>query len=244
MTQVKLGDKNIPFIYQGSELLYPNPVKDGLVLWYDFKGMENNDESKNIARDLSGNGNNGTLQNFNYTNDSGYNDGLKFDNVDDTIVTNTDIESKSFTLSMTIDININTQRNVQFLFGGVSHAFYMRKNFNDLHASILTTKQVTSPSGNKFFYELFSEGKTKCQVTLKVDDDNKTLSILGNGIVIGERLFDESISKWNLTRLGTWSSPVENNLDGSLLSTQLYTRALTEEEIQHNYKIEKERWGL
>ena len=242
MSQVKLGDKNIPFIYQGSELLYPNPVKNGLILWYDFKGMKNSDVGKGIVKDLSGKGNNGTLQNFAYTSESGYNDGLKFDNVDDTIVTNIDIESKSFTLSMTIDIN--TQRNVQFLFGGVSHAFYMRKNFNDLHASIFTTKQVTSPSGNKFFSELFSEGKTKCQVTLKVDDDNKTLSILGNGIVISERLFDESISKWNLTRLGTWSSPAENNLDGSLLSTQLYTRALTEEEIQHNYKIEKERWGL
>ena len=45
MTQVKLGDKNIPFIYQGNELLYPNPVKDGLVLWYDFKGMKNSDIS-------------------------------------------------------------------------------------------------------------------------------------------------------------------------------------------------------
>ena len=39
MSQVKLGDKNIPFIYQGNELLYPNPVKDGLVLYYDMKAQ-------------------------------------------------------------------------------------------------------------------------------------------------------------------------------------------------------------
>lgn len=242
MNTIRLGNNPISFVYKGNELIYPNPIKDGLILWYDFKGMKNDSVNKDIASDLSGNGNDGTLQNFAYTNKSGYNDGLKFDNVDDTIVTNTDIESKSFTLSMTIDISI--QKDIQFLFGGVSSAFYMRRYFNDLHASIYTTKQVVSPSGNKFFYELFSEGKTKCQVTLKVDDDNKTFSILGNGIVIGERLLDESISKWKLTRLGTWSSPAENNLDGSLLSTQLYTRALTEEEIQHNYKLEKERWGI
>ena len=242
MTQVKLGDKNIPFIYQGNELLYPNPIKNGLVLYYDFKGMKNSDASKNVARDLSGNGNNGTLQNFNYTNDSGYNDGLKFDNVDDTIVTNIDIESKSFTLSMTIDIN--NQKDIHFLFGGISSAFYMRRYLNDLHASIYTTKQVTSPSGNKFFYKLFSEGKTKCQVTLKVDDDNKIFSILGNGVVVDERVIEDSISNWKLTRMGTWSTSAENNLDGSLLSAQLYTRALSLEEIQYNYKLEKERWGL
>ena len=72
MSQVKLGDKNIPFIYQGNELLYPNPVKDGLVLYYDFKGMENSDVTKGVAKDLSGNGNDGELKNFVYTNESGY----------------------------------------------------------------------------------------------------------------------------------------------------------------------------
>ena len=242
MNIIKLGEDPISFVYQGNELLYPNPVKDGLVLWYDFAGMENDSVNKDIASDLSGNGNNGTLQNFAYTSDSGYNNGLKFDNIDDTVVTNIDIESKSFTLSMTIDIN--TQRDIQFLFGGVSSAFYMRRYYNDLHASISINKQVTSTPGNKFFYKVFSEGKTKCQVTLKVDDDNKTLSILGNGVLLDERVFDNSITNWKLTRLGTWSSATDNNLDGSVLSAQLYTRALSLEEIQHNYKLEKERWGL
>ena len=242
MSQVKLGDKNIPFIYQGNELLYPNPVKDGLVLWYDFKGMKNTSTNKDVARDLSDNDNNGTLQNFAYTSQSGYNNGLKFDNVDDTIVTNNNIESKSFTLSMTIDIN--TQKDIQFLFGGISATFYMRKNYDDLNASIFTVRQLTSKTGNRFFYKLSGEGKTKCQVTLKVDDDNKTFSILGNGVVLDERVLDNSITNWKLTRLGTWSSATDNNLDGSVLSTQLYTRALSLEEIQHNYKLEKERWGL
>ena len=85
MTQVKLGDKNIPFIYQGNDLLYPNPIKDGLVLWYDFKGMKNSDVTKGVVKDLSGMNNNGTLQNFVYTNESGYNNGLKFDGVDDVV---------------------------------------------------------------------------------------------------------------------------------------------------------------
>lgn len=64
---MKFGSKDIPFVYKGDKLIYPNPIKDGLLLWYDFKGMRNTDTDKEVAKDLSGNGNHGTLQNFNYS---------------------------------------------------------------------------------------------------------------------------------------------------------------------------------
>ena len=35
---IKLGNKDMSFVYKGNELVYPNPVQDGLVLWYDFSG--------------------------------------------------------------------------------------------------------------------------------------------------------------------------------------------------------------
>lgn len=241
MTQVKLGDKNIPFIYQGNNLLYPSPVKDGLVLYYDFKGMKNIDISKGIAKDLSGMNNNGTLQNFMYTNESGYDNGLKFDNVDDFVSLSVDIPM-SFTLSITIDFNIN--KDIQFLCGGVSRAFYIRKNYNDLHASVSTKSetQVTIPSGNRFFYQVSSSGKSKCQVTLSVDDTTKTMSIYGNGNLIATKVVGEQLKENKFTKLGIWE--VSNNLDGKIFSTQLYNRALSDTEIQYNYKLEKERWEL
>ena len=82
--ELRIGDSKPAFIYEGNELVYPNPVKDGLVLWYDFSGRTNADSQRGVAEDLSGNGNHGTLQNFNYTAESGY-DGnkLKFDGIDD-----------------------------------------------------------------------------------------------------------------------------------------------------------------
>ena len=64
---MKFGSKDIPFVYKGDKLVYPNPIKDGLLLWYDFRGMRNTDATKEVAKDLSGNGNHGTLQNFNYS---------------------------------------------------------------------------------------------------------------------------------------------------------------------------------
>ena len=65
--KMKFGSKDIPFVYKGDKLVYPNPIKDGLLLWYDFKGMRNTDVDRGVAKDLSGNGNHGTLQNFNYS---------------------------------------------------------------------------------------------------------------------------------------------------------------------------------
>lgn len=245
MTQVKLGDKNISFIYQGDQLLYPNPIKDGLVFWYDFKGINNTDVSKEIVKDLSKNKNNGVLQNFAYTNDSGYNDGLKFDNVDDIISLDVPME-KSFTLSMTIEANLDMP--VQFFCGANYAMFYIRKSSNDLHASITVegidggVKQITTYGGNAFFTNLSNNNKTKFQVNITVDSDIKELTLYGNGELLTNRSFEEDIKLVNLTKLGRWLN--SNNLDGKIFSTQMYNRALTEQEIQHNYKLEKERWEL
>ena len=244
MTQVKLGDENIPFIYQGDELLYPNPVKDGLVLWYDFKGIKNDDFNKEIAEDLSGNKNNGTLQNFAYTNDSGYNNGLKFDNVDDILSLDVPM-GYSFTLSMTLEVNPNIP--VQFFCGGNYAMFYVRKLSEDLHVSITVdttqgVKQVTTFGGNAFFSNLFENNKRKFQVSITVDKTKKEMTLYGNGVFLSNRTFVEELISVNLNKLGRWLN--SNNLDGKIFSTQLYNRALTEQEIKYNYQLEKERWGL
>src|SRR5699024_7001153 len=102
---MNIGDMGVPFIYQGEELIYPEYVKDGLVLHYDFSGMTNEDETKGIARDLSGNGNHGTLQNFNFTPESGYDKNkLLFDGVDDRLhLYINEIDASNFHLSYTAD---------------------------------------------------------------------------------------------------------------------------------------------
>lgn len=241
MTQVNLGDKNIPFIYQGNELLYPKPVKDGLVLWYDFKGMKNNDVSKNVARDLSGKENNGTLKNFAYTSDSGYNNGLKFDNVDDELSTDVYLGT-SFTLTMTLDIDLSAD--VQFFTCFDQQAFYMRRNYNALHCSVHTDKQISGTSGgNTLFYKMQQNNQTKVEVTMSVDDNKKELKLYGNDELLSTVNTEISTREVKLTKLGRWVTG-GSNLTGKILSAKAYTRALTDQEIQYNYNLEKERWGL
>jgi hypothetical protein len=104
---IEIGNKKIDFVYQGDNLIYPNyPARENLILHYDFSGMKNSDVTKAIARDLSGNGNNGELQNFAYTDESGYLDNtLIFDGIDDFItIPEPQIDLDNFTYSEGINV--------------------------------------------------------------------------------------------------------------------------------------------
>lgn len=241
MTKVKIGDKNIPFIYQGNKLLYPDTIKDGLILYYDFKGMSNTSSTKGIAKDISGLNNDGTLRNFVYTNQSGYDNGLRFDNVDDEIGVNVDLKH-SFTISHTIDLDFTNT--VQFFSAFSLNGFYLRRNFNALHCSVYTDKNISSTSGgNLFFYNLEQKNKTKAVVTMVVNGFDKTVTLYGNDEKLATTDTVIPVSDVKLTKLGRWNSG-NTNFTGKLLSTQVYNRALTDQEIQQNYQTEKERWGL
>ena len=246
MSQVKLGDKNIPFIYQGNELLYPNPVKDGLVLYYDFKGMKNSDVTKGVAKDLTKNILNGSLKNFNYTEASGYKDGLLLDGVDDYVETlkNNAINNLTYTLSVELLFEIKKSDNtVLYLvsnsessigasgftigyFGdsqGQVGLFYRGIRFWSTRNLELNKKyflQVTvDESGNM---KLFINGKLDKTTTSSIHSTRPSLNLF-----FGKAAF--------------YNSPFTNFNIGDF---KIYNRALTDQEVQHNYNLEKERWGL
>ena len=244
MSQVKLGDKNIPFIYQGSELLYPNPVKDGLVLWYDFKGMTNNDVSKDVAKDLSGHGNNGTLKNFAYNSESGYDNKLNFDGIDDKIIVDGSdgrFMLDNLTVEWTGKINFPESNELRHI---IHCGYYVgwSLTYHDSNQLMLCIKNSLKEDGwnrnylsrNVFkvgseafhFTAVFSPNGIKCYIN---GDYKENGSISTEIQPQYEKMFDITIM---------------NNLEGSLMSTRIYDRSLTEEEIKHNYQLEKERWGL
>ena len=235
MTQVKLGDKNIPFIYQGNELLYPNPVKDGLVLWYDFKGMKNSDVGKGIVRDLSGNGNDGTLQNFIYTNDSGYNNGLKFDGIDDYYQTNNDIQRTSKLITICVSAYMpDKETNWQYLLdltdgNGKKISIVQHWGRPDVFVNDLTN--------NKHNY--FESNLEKYHLVFTLD--GKNLKAYINGVPTTPT---ETIDINTFTNNLKITKPSSTRMKGTLYSLKVYDRILTDQEIQHSYKLEKERWGI
>lgn len=234
MTQVKLGDKNIPFIYQGNVLLYPNPVKNGLVLWYDFKGMKNNDTSKSVARDLSGNGNNGTLQNFNYTSESGYNNGLKFDGIDDVIlnilnINNTPLDASNMSVSMVLD-SVKNKKSQHFILITLSD-----NSFILLYRSSIDKLGYFTTSRENKYLNFIPDTNEKFLFTLNINNKQVDLRVNNEKFTTFE---DKGLKNVSNVSLGT------QNYNGTLRSLKIYNRSLTEEEIQKNALIEKERWGL
>ena len=251
---MNIGDMGVPFIYQGEELIYPEYVKDGLVLHYDFSSMTNNDASKDIARDLSGNGNHGTLQNFNFTPESGYDKNkLLFDGVDDRVI------------SKPINTNIYAIESV-FIDGEI-----------DKRVSLFTALKYNSPSSGlglsisanrrgfvidygsegitytPHYFSNFSEAsrilskKNPIHAVLQIDlaTNEATLYINGNHFetVLLSYKYNPLVSTvvgGNLANNITWDSFA----DGALMTGRVYNRPLTPEEIAHNYAIEKERFGI
>ena len=272
MTQVKLGDKNIPFIYQGNELLYPNPVKDGLVLWYDFKGMKNSDVSKNVVKDLSNRkNNNAQVENFAYSSGSGYgNKGLKFDGIDDRIIpmytggTNGRLDMKKINNGQKFSVEITLKMTEQLISQG-SEVFMTAKTYGrfwvtflkDNNASseqfILTTSTYYGAEGEGSIYLFGSKEGYKYgdefHITVTLDKNDK-LILYVNGVKKGEQdLSGITITTPQETEfivlLGQGSAGAYyRRFDHELYSMKVYDRVLTDKEIQHNYKLEKERWGL
>ena len=272
MTQVKLGDKNIPFIYQGNELLYPNPVKDGLVLWYDFKGMKNSDVSKNVIKDLSNRkNNNAQVENFAYSSGSGYgNKGLKFDGIDDRIIpmytggTNGRLDMKKINNGQKFSVEMTFKMTEQLISQG-SEVFMTAKTYGrfwvtflkDNNASseqfILTTSTYYGAEGEGSIYLLGSKEGYKYgdefHITVTLDKNDK-LILYVNGVKKGEKdLSGITITTPQETEfivlLGQGSAGAYyRRFDHELYSMKVYDRVLTDQEIQYNYKLEKERWGL
>ena len=272
MNTIKLGNTPMSFVYQGDELLYPNPVKDGLVLWYDFKGMKNSDTTKGVAKDLSGNGNNGTLSNFAYTSDSGYNDGLDLDGIDDRLVPtikNTDgsesqLDMKKINNAQKFSVEIAFKMSDKLITQG-SEIFMTKKTYGrfwvtflkDNNASseqfILTTSTYYGAEGERSIYLFGSKEGYKYgdefHITVTLDKNDK-LILYVNGVKKGE----QDLSGITITTpqekdfvvfLGQNSATeYYRRFDHELYSLKVYDKILTDQEVQYNYQLEKERWGI
>ena len=117
MTEVLYTIKN-------GKILDPNIPMDGLVCYLDTRGKKNTDKHRATLLDLSGNGNNGVLQNFAFSESSGYvkdlsgggNMALNFDGVDDIVMVSKPFTADDFTIFIDLDRDLTNSKEIRFEF--------------------------------------------------------------------------------------------------------------------------------
>jgi len=244
---LNIGSLKSSFLYKGDKLIYPDPIKDGLVLWYDFAGMKNDSVNKSIAKNMVDSDNNGKLNNFSFDSESGYVEGLNLDGIDDFIEINQKDNKLNNLKEMTIEITLKFNETPDFWrwlisnntdsAGGKGYAVAISPQSSQGLSFIMGGTVVSSgiTPKEKEKYHITAQSYSNGNMKLIINGGQKTNT--------NKMIKDPESSSLNfyVGKASYYPSPF---LNSEMYNIRIYDRVLTEEEIQHNYKLEKERWGL
>jgi prepilin-type N-terminal cleavage/methylation domain-containing protein len=233
-----------PTLYEvGSDLFIPSP-HSGLVGYWSF-----DEGTGTIAYDLSGYGNNGTLNNFNFTETSGWTTGkigkaLIFDGVDDWVrVSNTP----------SLDINKNVS---VFAWVNRSRIVDWERILGKYYYSGGNTGSWELDLGQGYLRCLFNINGTWIYTNAPDGTNNATSTWYFVGCVYdGSKLYNyvngelkaTSIASGNITTttyplaIGTTSNgtDIQNVIQGIIDELRIYNRALSDSEIKALYEATK-----
>jgi len=229
----------------------PKIVTDGLVLYVDAANQKSYPVSGTIWRDLSGNGNNGTLVNG-PTFDSGNGGRIVFDATNESCTFpngtfNTSLpQNGSFRIIVKIPPLSTTDATVIFYDGGATNnlIYFYRNSFwaaNTYAWLIYYTKNDASIDAilPSFSYS----PNTWYDLTFTFNDIGQ-YRVYSNGVLLNTTNASNFLS-WNRTGNNTPSiGPASNQGAGNASIFQWYNRSLTAAEILQNYNAVKTRFGL
>lgn len=236
----------------------PNIVKDGLVLYLD-PGSPNSYYNKTgtTIKDISGNGNNGTLINFGSQTVYNPNDGgsIIFDGTDDYINMgdkDTFTQSSGFTFDVffkptTTNGNTILEKyqpgGLEYIFGFSGDKLYAwvsdnatgggyRGRFVQTVSSYVTTNQWYQ------FVFTYDGGNTSSSCKLYINTIQRDDNDFQGGT------FNSIKNTTTPLTIALTNSGLGAPIKGSLGTLKMYNRPLTQSEIQQNYNVTKQRFGL
>jgi hypothetical protein len=232
------------FFYRESPIpVPPSIVTNGLIMNLDAGNTASYPGSGDNWLDLSGNGNNGSLNGgvvFNPAS-SGF---LVFDGVDNYVTTPVQIEAPT---------NSNLQTFSAWLVNASGSVFGSSAASNGMSHLRITLDSV----GNLIFFETAyggasGEGIDSVAVTPKIANNIvlvKTAAQKYDVYLNAEKVLNQVTKKATVNSLfygGVYyfSSGVGNYHDGKVSNYMIYNRSLTQQEITQNYQAIKNRYGL
>ena len=204
---------------------YPPIVTDGLVLNLDAGLVSSYPKTGTTWRDLSGNGNTGTLVNGpTFSSDGGGN--IVFDGIDDFISLNQVGNTTSFTYEVFLKCdNINKDQ----MYIGYSNigAHYIRivgaKAFLSVSAGGQRTLTHSQTLIQGEYYHIVSIYNG---VQLKI--------YVNNNLTVGP-VINQTLAGWGTTRIGRWLDGDQRSFVGNINTLRIYNRELSANEVLQNY---------
>ena len=219
---------------------------NGLVLYVDGVNntMKEHSDNTDIWYDLSGNGKEYNLVNIDFNGESNWKeDSIHLDGVDDGIFLGNEIKDlfkSDCTIELTFDIDKNDSRDIIMGNYGKSHCINIERNGDNLRIYWNNGK----PNYN--FSDFFKNEK-KLNVSIVLNKNEEKLDIYKNGIYFNSYINSE-FKNYNYDYLNAYIGKDSRTggicLKGSIYEIRIYNKALTEEEIKHNYDVDKIRFEL
>ncbi|MEG2321963.1 MAG: LamG-like jellyroll fold domain-containing protein [Bacilli bacterium] len=224
---VKKEDKTLSYEYLDGNYTINGYNKTGLVLQYDGYMMPEN----NIVKDLSSQKNDCTLTNFKDLKLAWDASGIQYDGLDDTCKIKNKLDHAKFTISMVVKpVNTNKRHVVFVTWPG--YTFELNAD-NTIAFGIYQNPNKQYLTGNKFEYDKPN------YITLTFDGVVSKMYVSGQKVV--ETNNSPIIYSGSETVISSTSYDV---FKGKINNTLFYDRALSDEEINNNYKIDQVRFGV
>ena len=218
----------------------PKIVTDGLVLCLDAANLKSYPGTGTTWKDLSGNGNNGTL-----VNGVGYNSGhggsLTFDGSNDTVSTGNSGITGNQSWSISVWVSVDSSES-----GSGRQGWIVWEGSSNQSTSELISIGVNSGKVEVAHWA----NDTTFTNSLITFDNFQNISVTYDGstelIYVNSLNTDSKSTSLSITD-GNWylaSRSTAEYLNCKIASFQVYNRALTASEIQQNYNALKGRFGL
>ena len=220
---------------------YNGYIQDNLILWLD--GYANTGAthaySSSTWKDLSGNNNNVTVSGSTW-----YSNYLSFDGVNDYAYrTNA---TYNITDEYTLEILVTPKRNTgtyQIIFNTVNHGRWTERYLStDIGDGGFTYTISDSTNSSHITKPILDEELNKVQLVSSVLKE-RNLKAYSNATLYKELTADFS-PKITQNRIYIGGSESAYYFQGEIYSIRVYNRALTEEELLHNYNYDIEKFNL
>jgi len=218
----------------------PKIVTNGLVLCLDAASRKSYPGTGNVWRDLSGNGNDGTLTNSPIYSPANFGNFQFATNTYISTTYNTALDTQTPTVEVWVKTNATTQNGFWFEKGFVNAQYSLfqeggnikwRQNFGGITNLSTTTATYMNTSSWYQVVGTYSSGFRRLYI---------------NGVLVNSDAQSGTIATSNLgCRIGAYGGGAPDYYyNGSLAICKVYNRTLTPDEINQNFKATKSRFGL